>query len=83
MRTQQKREKQKNKNLSEICIQRRYKNKQNEEIKKNIKIYEKLRRGISLEYSSSYQQATTQAIKLLLLKQKQNNIITGMREGEE
>ena len=39
----------KNKNLSEICIWRRYKNKYNEEINKNTKIYEKLRRGISQE----------------------------------
>ena len=35
----------------------------NEEIKKNKKIHEKLTRGISQEYSSSYQQATTQAKK--------------------
>ena len=34
--------------------------KKNEKIKKNIKIYEKLKRGISQEYSSSYQQATEQ-----------------------
>ena len=45
------------------------KNKENEKIKKNIKIHEKSRRGISQEYSSLYQQATTQAKKLLLLKQ--------------
>ena len=30
------------------------KNYKNEEIKKNIKVHEKLRRGISQEYSSSY-----------------------------
>ena len=45
----------------------------NQKIKKNIKIYEKLIRGISQEYSSSYYQATTQAKKLLLLKQKQKH----------
>ena len=62
----------KNNDSSEICIQRRYKIK-NEEIKKIKKIYEKLERGISQEYSSSYQQATAQAKKLLLLKQKQKH----------
>ena len=36
----------KNKNLSEICIWRRCKN---EKMKKNIKIHEKLKRGISQE----------------------------------
>ena len=46
----------------------KYKNKK---IKKNIKIHEKLIRGISQEYSSSYQQETAQAKKLLSLKQKQ------------
>ena len=35
----------------------------NEEIKKNIKIHQKLERGISQECSSSYKQATTQAKK--------------------
>ena len=35
--------------------------KKNEKIKKNTKIHQKLKRGISQEYSSSYQQATTQA----------------------
>ena len=44
-------------------VWRRYKNKKNEEIKKNTKIYEKLRRGISQEYSSSYQQVRAQAKK--------------------
>ena len=42
-------------------------------IKKNIKIHEKLKRRIPQEYSSSYQQATRQAKKLLLLKQKQKH----------
>ena len=35
----------------------------NEEVKKNKKNYEKLKRGISQEYSSSYQQATREAKK--------------------
>ena len=35
----------------------------NEEIQKYTKIYEKLKRGISQEYSSSYKQATTKAKK--------------------
>ena len=42
-----------------------------EEIKTNTKMNEKLKRGIPQEQSSSYNQATTQAKKLLLLKQKQ------------
>ena len=33
----------------------------NKEIQKYTKIYEKLKRGISQEYSSSYKQATTKA----------------------
>ena len=57
-------------------------------MKKNIKFHEKLKRGISQEYSSSYKQATAQAKITLLLKQKQDNnndhnIITGMKEGQE
>ena len=47
------------------------KKSKNEKIKKNIKIHEKLKRRISQEYSSSYKQATRQAKKLILLKQKQ------------
>ena len=38
-------------------------NQRNEEIKKNTKIHEKLKRGMSQEYSSSYKQATRQAKK--------------------
>ena len=47
------------------------KKSKNEKIKKNIKIHEKLKRRIPQEYSSSYKQASRQAKKLLLLKQKQ------------
>ena len=56
-------------NLSEICTQRRYK----KEIKKNEKSHEKLKRGTSQEYQSSYKQATTQAKIQFLLKQKQKH----------
>ena len=42
------------KNLSEICIWRRYKNKKNDKIMINTKIHEKLKRGIPQENSSSY-----------------------------
>ena len=41
----------------------------NEEKYKNTKIHEKLKWGISQEYSFSYKHATRHAKKLLLLKQ--------------
>ena len=64
------------------------KNQRSREIQKNKKIYEKLYRGISQEYESSYKQATRQAKIQSSLKQKENNgndshIIIEMEEGEE
>ena len=47
----------------------------NEEVKKNIKIYEKLRRGIPQEQSSSYNQATTQAKNYYYSNQKKPLLI--------
>ena len=51
----------------------------NKEIQKYTKIYEKLKRGISQEYSSSYKQATAQAKKIIIIKTKTKTLLILMK----
>ena len=62
MKILEERKTEKHKFIRNMYIEEIHKYK-NEEIKKNTKIHQKLTRGISQEYSSPYQQATTQAKK--------------------
>ena len=50
-------------------------------MKKNTIIHQKSKRGISQEYSSSYQQATTQAKKFIIMKTKTKTLFILMKSS--